>query len=359
MKENEDAIIVRDSNMEMLRIFSMFLIVFYHLVCFFVINLRFGDNTWTAIQPCVHQGVILFVLISGFYGIRTKTKGVIHILLLCFLYYVPASLIFISFGYEDIFFGGGKSWINSILPISRGPYWFVRTYLYLYLLAPVINSFIQKSYRNLIYMFLVTGLISIYMSNFGIDPSLSEGKNIINFIFLYSIGRLLYVHKSIYLSIDKKIFAMVAIILNAVLFTILHEANSILIKDFIHKIFFPYYSLGLIVNSIVIFCLFAKFSFQSKTVNIIAGSMFSVYLIHHQPFLMQYVLKPMVEKVESLCGDDFSLLVVLIIITIVTMVSCTCVDIILKPLCAALEKFMLSKMSSLGCLAGKRNLFYK
>lgn len=40
---------VRDSNMEMLRIFSMFLIVFYHLVCFFVVNLRVSDSNWTAI----------------------------------------------------------------------------------------------------------------------------------------------------------------------------------------------------------------------------------------------------------------------------------------------------------------------
>ena len=113
---------VRDSNMEMLRIFSMFLIVFYHLVCFFVVNLRVSDSNWTAIQPCIHQGVVLFVLISGYYGIKTKIKGVLHILLLCVTYYVPISLIFISLGYQDVlFFGGGQFSCNKHITHIKRP----------------------------------------------------------------------------------------------------------------------------------------------------------------------------------------------------------------------------------------------
>ncbi len=337
-------IVVRDSNMEMLRIFSMFLIVFYHLVCFFVVKLRVGDSNWTAIQPCVHQGVVLFVLISGYYGIKTKIKGILHILLLCVTYYVPISLIFISLGYQDVLFGGGNSLAISILPISKGPYWFVRTYLYLYLLVPMINNYIFKSSRHLVYMLFTTGFISVYMSYFSIDPSLSDGKNIISFVFLYCLGRFIYMNKAIFLGIDQKVLVTIAIALNVSLFIGLKWIDYFVLKNLIYRAFFPYYSLGLIINSIVIFCIFVKIRIRSNFINLVASSMFSVYLIHHQPFLMQYVIQPIVSKVEIFYNGDIWLFMGLVMTTAIVMVCCVTIDLMIKPIFATIEKGILQKM---------------
>lgn len=208
----------------------------------------------------------------------------------------------------------------------------------------MINNYIFKSSRHLVYMLFATGFISIYMSYFSIDPSLADGKNIINFVFLYCLGRFIYMNKAILLSIDQKVLVTIVVALNVSIFMGLQWIGSVVLKNLIYKSFFPYYSVGLIINSIVIFCIFAKLRIRSNFINLVASSMFSVYLIHHQPFLMQYVIQPIVSKVESFCNGDMSLFVGLVMTTAIVMVCCVTIDLMIKPIFATIEKGILQKM---------------
>lgn len=208
----------------------------------------------------------------------------------------------------------------------------------------MINNYILKSSKHFIYLLFITGFISIYMSYFSIDPSLSEGKNIINFIFLYCLGHFLYVKKSMFLRISQKKLIIAAIIINVLLFLSLRGTSSTLLGNFIYVFFFPYYSIGLIVNSMIIFCIFVKLEIKSRLINVVAGSMFSVYLIHHQPFLMQYVIQPIVSNVEGYCNGDVSLFVGLIIITSIILICCVIVDLTIKPIVVIFEGMMFQKM---------------
>ena len=67
----------RDSNIELLRVVSMVMIVFYHFMAR-LSELNSAGNTQTIVNsliPVVHIGVICFVLISGYWGIKFSIKG--------------------------------------------------------------------------------------------------------------------------------------------------------------------------------------------------------------------------------------------------------------------------------------------
>ena len=84
---------VRQSNFELLRIASMFMIVFYHLVFFIVAPANPDIPFWRSFQLALHIGVILFVLVSGYFGIKASTNGFARLVLLGFVYFVPLALI--------------------------------------------------------------------------------------------------------------------------------------------------------------------------------------------------------------------------------------------------------------------------
>lgn len=83
----------RQSNFELLRIASMFMIIFYHLVFFIVAPANPDTPFWKSFQLALHIGVILFVLVSGYFGIKASTKGFSRLVLMGFIYFVPLALI--------------------------------------------------------------------------------------------------------------------------------------------------------------------------------------------------------------------------------------------------------------------------
>lgn len=200
----------RESNFELLRILSMYFIILYHLILFFIEGENLDVIFWRAIKLPLHVGVILFVLISGYFGINTKVKGIVHLLILTFIYFTPLNLVDnLSCLYHQITNGDFnnnsfsdyassiKATFCSFFFLSKSTYWFVRTYLWLYLFAPVVNYYINQSRLHLYYLLSITGLISLYMGLVGgLDPSLQGGNNIINFIFLYCLGRFLNYEQS-------------------------------------------------------------------------------------------------------------------------------------------------------------------
>lgn len=64
---------VRDSQFELLRIVAQWLIVFYHLFYYCTVDLQNEHAIYAGIQIPIHIGVVLFVMISGFYGIKPST----------------------------------------------------------------------------------------------------------------------------------------------------------------------------------------------------------------------------------------------------------------------------------------------
>lgn len=102
----------RDSNYELLRIIAMLFIVIYHILHFYVIP--FSDSSLLkAVCIPLHQGVILFVLISGYYGIRLSINKIVKFVFPVLFYYMSLSF------FEVIISGGGISRQYSFLYLDH------------------------------------------------------------------------------------------------------------------------------------------------------------------------------------------------------------------------------------------------
>lgn len=91
----------RESQFELLRIIAQWFIILYHLFHMFTVRYQIESPIFLGIQIPLHIGVILFVLISGYFGIKLSVKGVVRIVVQTFVYFVPIAL------FTDVYLGSG------------------------------------------------------------------------------------------------------------------------------------------------------------------------------------------------------------------------------------------------------------
>ena len=323
----------RNSAHELLRIVAMFLIVWYHLTGSYLYLVP-HDSTYDYIVeatiPTLHIGVILFLLISGYYGINPSVSGLLRLVLTVALYYLPLQFIELS----DT--GGWvhpRRVLSTLQFITNTPYWFVRTYLFLYLVSPILNKFIHNaSDKTINLMLVILGIISIYFGTTQGDPSLSDGKNVINFMFLYLMGYSIRTYKRSWESLRPIYIVSAFIVLNVLLIVSLsyfHRETNI--GDLIWRYSFPYCSPTLLLNAVLIFILFSKFTFHSSLVNSVAASTFAVYLIHCQPIINSFINHVIASRVSINYPIDY-LFIESALFAVVIMAGCIIIDKLLNPL---------------------------
>lgn len=77
----------RNSSFELLRLIAMFSIVIYHL--FLTIKSNGHEDTWvTGGYTISHFGVPIFLLITGYFGIKLKLWKIVHLYLYCFCWWI-------------------------------------------------------------------------------------------------------------------------------------------------------------------------------------------------------------------------------------------------------------------------------
>ena len=138
----------RKSNMELLRLVLMFFILMHHyLMKGGGLNAGFYEGEDLDLMaafwdPFFYVGVNCFVLISGFFGIDFKFKGFFKLFRQCVFY---GLLFYLLHLYLDNAKFGRSVIDNSLLVLSTPPgWWFIRVYVCLYLLSPVLNKAIEN-----------------------------------------------------------------------------------------------------------------------------------------------------------------------------------------------------------------------
>lgn len=267
----------RQSNMELLRIVAMFMIVVYHTVYYVFYNYRGESPIFASLMTLLHIGVPLFVLISGYFGIKASVKGVIKLYLIILFY----NLLFygIRLIYDDVSFSSGE-FLKLWFPFSIGRgLWFFKVYLMLYLISPVLNYCRDKVGG---WLLMASGVITFYWGWFAQHPSLVDGKNVMNFIFLYMLGYFLrtIVERKKMENNNLRIGCLIAYLVISVLIGGALYFSTGNIQNIIKRVCYGYNSPVLILMSIFLFLFFSTFDFKSKVVNWIAGSVFAVYCVH-------------------------------------------------------------------------------
>ncbi len=274
----------RQSNIELLRLLSMFALLFLHFYTHSLMSSEvyaeqtgFWKNFPLVVSSLTSLQVNIFVLISGWFGIRTTVKKIINFYLMCAFYGVLTYCI--SLGLNNSF--SIKDLAISLMPFSlmRG-WWFVKAYFFLMLLAPLFNKAIKyMSQREFLYVLLVLILINSYFGFFFKQDINNDGNNFMQLMYVYFIGRYL----ALYLNVDRfKLRKWTAII--SVCSILLYAFVWLLNDNYLHLVksytFLLRNNVWSLFNSIMIFLFFTTFKFDSKPINWIAKGAFAVYLVH-------------------------------------------------------------------------------
>lgn len=144
----------RCSNFELLRIFSILLVLSMHCYAMGKSNSMSLPNCYLGhlINAIGNTGVSCFVLISGYFGIRFKLERFLQLILLTTVYTVLVTAVNRGFVLNMDF-------LKSLLVIPLYNNWFISCYLLLMVLSTFLNPFAEHLNRKNYGRMLLIGLI--------------------------------------------------------------------------------------------------------------------------------------------------------------------------------------------------------
>lgn len=282
---------MRQSNIELLRLVSMLMVVLVH--CNFLslsvptINEINSDilSAWSRYFfealtiICVNE----FILISGYFTIKPSMKGISNFLFMCIFYSFGFLILYCilknEFSLRDLY--------KSLFLGSD--YWFVKSYLALYLISPVLNVFLKSITRKQLLYFII--IFYIYQTYFNLFQDstgfIRSGYSVWSFIGLYFIGYYIKQYGMYVVKLSNRKLFLCYIVLSGVI-----SIFAILGKLYLgnEMLFYAYCNPLVVLSSICFFILFSKINLQNKFINSIAVSVFAVYLIHINVFLKSYFI---------------------------------------------------------------------
>lgn len=290
----------RDSNMELLRIIAMLGILVVHSD-FFALGAPTKEDCISAplvsawryvVENITIISVNLFVLLSGWYGIHPQKKRIIEFLFQILFFNLLFFVLFASFMLEETLTRQG---VESIFMLDSR-FWFVKAYLLLYLLSPILNSYIEKAPQRQFKLILLA--FFAFQTIYGwLYPSVSWfkfGYSTISFIFIYLLASYLRKYKegTEWRSIVLLATYLAFILLNsAVCYASTFYGRNIYIERLI-----AYNSPLVIVASTVVFLFFTRIRFKSGLVNFVAISSFAAFLFQGNYFFVEEVYRPWLRK---------------------------------------------------------------
>lgn len=221
-----------------------------------------------------------YILITGYFMVnqtKFRIKGIWTVWSTTWLYSVCIYSLFLltnntTFSYNDL--------LVNIAPIYSNTYWFVTSYLFIMLIAPVLsyvaNHLTHKQYISL----LIVGFILCFQLLLG--QFLMSDLQLLLFVYLFFIGGYLQKYQPSFTS--KQLFcAFTGMLLISFAYTIFknHQLQS---SNFM---IYAMHYYGLILPlSVLVFLLFRQLRVPQKyhsIINAIAPLSFAVYIIHSQP----------------------------------------------------------------------------
>ncbi len=234
--------------------------------------------------------VNVYILISGYFGINLKAKSIGNFLFQVLFYsgfiYIITSLL----GYTTF----SPKLLIITLASGYSSQWFIPVYIMLLLLSPILNSFVQKASQSDLTKFIISFYIvqTLFGWCYPFWNIFMSGYSVISFIGLYFIGRYMKLYPPQFTQYKKGLYLLGYLLITSIaalisLLTISYS-NDADISGWVYSRLMPYASPFVIICSICLLLFFSKLKVQSKIINRIALSAFSVYLIHCHPNIVNF-----------------------------------------------------------------------
>lgn len=276
----------RESNIELLRIVVMLFVLIQHANF-----LGVGAPSQEAcagspldsfvrflIQGLTIVAVNVFVIISGWFGIKPSLEKLLSFLFQVFFFTLGIPVVYGLFtGWDHI----SASTIIKGLLITKG-FWFIKSYMLLFILSPVLNSFSEKASKRE-FLTVILGFLA-FQTIYGWSDSAPEfayGYSTLSFAWLYLTARFL---RKFPLKISHSRGICLCIYLTSALLV------AMMAYVVARWEIYPKHGMSLVfsyINPLITLGAFALFftfenikGFRSSFVNWVAVSSLAVYVIH-------------------------------------------------------------------------------
>lgn len=220
----------------------------------------------------------MFILISGYFGIRHIVKPLLKLFIDLTVYGLIAYSVGVIFFGIDFSLGGLVHGIDV-------HNWFVVHFALLILSAPILEASMEGKNPECLIRWIVLLLIINVVFGYVLGYVNINGYNYLNFIMLYVIARYirlikennspLYAHFKRFGVCYWIISAMMLTVGFVILWKVGHVPNSVR--------YFGYNNPIILLSSFCLFVVFSSLKFQSRKINLIATGMFGVFLMHTPP----------------------------------------------------------------------------
>ncbi|MBQ3527934.1 MAG: acyltransferase [Clostridia bacterium] len=291
----------RAYGVDLLRILSMAAIVGLH-----VLNNGGGMSDATGIGATAaairfvisicYCSVNVFAMMTGYlYGERKsiRTSNLVNLILTVAFYCIVVTGIFLVFRPEDL--ADGKTVLFSLFPPISGKYWYFVSYVFMFLMIPIMNKLIsvmtKKQFFSLLIMLftllsVVTtfGLFDYFRINMGYSPFW--------LMFCYMAGAFVRLYVKEERLSKARVFMAVAFIANNALVVVLWLATEIVFREPLgFETYVGYVSPLTVCNALIALCLFSSLKIKNKAVckvlKSLSGGAFDVYIIHCHPLVLR------------------------------------------------------------------------
>lgn len=291
----------RDFKFDLLRIIAMLMVIIHHVVIndFGLVNVLNGTSTILSnnqiivlivINAFCIIGVNLFFLLSGYFKIRFSFKKLINILLQVFIVYNIVNIIGILTNHLEF---TNDLLIKMLNPFDQ--YWFVTTYVGLFILSIVLNKAIELITLDEAKVFVVLSIIlfSLYGFLFGNGLVINGGYSLIFATILYLIGGIFnkYNYK-LKKNVGLFIFVICAIV-NSILIYKLYK-NGPLTDNIYAWNLYKYNNIFVMLQSLGLFVFFNSINmkirnnFIIKIISLLSTNTLITYLLHSTCWLVVF-----------------------------------------------------------------------
>ena len=304
----------RNSSIELYRIIATFAVLVVHFNGWFLGDWPLPDfdisnpSLFRTGQMIIEAFSIIcvnmFVIISGYFGIRPKLSSILKLCIYLALIYIPLYIVKCISDNEFVL----TDFIERCLVISYAGY-FIQCYFMLMILSPVLNAFIEKFGRDsLKWVLLFWGMEFWFGCIMDVEElGYNQGYSVIHFVLMYMIARCIKLYED-----DIKKMSQWVWILGYLLSTI------VIIMCHVIGIKWSWdYSNPIVVFSAV--CSFIPFlykTFHNKVINWIASGTLAVYIIH-----VTNRIQTILETVDRNLLDTKSYPMYLILISVVIFIT--------------------------------------
>ena len=317
----------RQYGIEIIRVLSMGMVIGLHffLNCSIPYLNNFSMNfciTWIGEAIC-YVSVDLFVLISGYFGVRSRSTNYRRIFSLMVItwFYSYLFLIIFALFIKSVSF---KEFNISIFPLINGHYWFVTVYIMLMLFQSLLNKFYdfiisKKQYKWIILLVVLFCIIPTFFPLADANLKIVGGTNFLWFITLYIVGGIIYTFEK---HIDR-IFIKIKIIclIFAIIIPIVVKISIMYFwgRNAGGAMFYHHNSAFIFIASIMLFLLLKNLKLEKIFINRIlveiSSSTFGIYLIHENIFVKKIIWE-YIKKMQDLTSNFWSIFMIFWIVCI-------------------------------------------